>query len=161
MKQIKIEYYGMEGQGATVKEAKADAGRKLASLAKDVDNQAVIRVQGHTLILVRNSWSWSYHVISPDDPDGSMYSQSSGYSTREEAEKNARRHLAQNLIFVASDHGASVIRDAHDYREHIEYVAWQLAARHAKTITDDSKAIHRWACDNSRSFVEQAQAECH
>lgn len=67
MKQITLEYYGVTGQGATVKEAKADAGRRIQELTNNSIswNPVLITWQDWHIIIMRGLYGWGYKLINP------------------------------------------------------------------------------------------------
>lgn len=95
---VRIVYYGMEGEGPTLKEAKADAARKLQAFVKDTFQPAFFAGKTHLLAVIREQWGWTTRVIllAEASENGRIDTcASSGYADREDAIRHARSHLAQ------------------------------------------------------------------
>lgn len=124
-KTIQITYFGMEGEGKTLTEAKQDAGRKLEAAMDGSYLPYVFTHMGHTLIVFREPDGWAYMMIYPDD-DGQKSGSSSGGNSQEETIRQGLRHMAQNLYNPKTgEDGMSVLRNKDDIRQHQNWVEWQ------------------------------------
>src|SRR5215469_18888121 len=95
-KTIRITYFGVEGEGATVKEAKLAAGRKIEEHVKALDDQPVIvRVGEWSALVAYTANGWGYRII--DCPDHSYEPGpvflNYGEPDKHEIRKRALRHL--------------------------------------------------------------------
>jgi hypothetical protein len=91
-KTIRIAYYGMDGEGPTVREAKADAGNKLERLVKDVESGPQIYSFGDRLaIIVRARYSWGYRLVENNKPMGGGCT---GFENFAAAQRSALGHMA-------------------------------------------------------------------
>jgi hypothetical protein len=91
-KTIRITYYGMDGEGPTVREAKADAGKKLERLVRDVESGPQIYCFGRrTAIIARTRYSWSYRLIENNKPMGGGCT---GFENFADAQRSALSHMA-------------------------------------------------------------------
>ena len=107
-----------------------------------------------------NGHELGYSILSPFSTDyatsfRNVYP-SSGYSTTE-----ILRHVAQ-LHWLDPDHGYRIVDklDKEGQREHLHWVAWQLAYKSRKDAGDDANTAHQWATWNADQFIERAKAEC-
>jgi hypothetical protein len=95
-KSIRITYYGMDGEGPTVKAAKEDAGRKLARLVAETEEAPVIiAADGVAAIVAYSKWGWGHRLITAQESGLQTGQQfvSGNYETRHEAELAALRHV--------------------------------------------------------------------
>jgi hypothetical protein len=90
MATVTIEYFGVEGIGRNVTEAKRDAGHKLEKLARECFPR-IYSWRGHSVVCYATAWGGAYSMIHPDS-DG-MANGSSCASSREDAEDSGIRHL--------------------------------------------------------------------
>jgi hypothetical protein len=95
-KTIRITYYGIDGQGATVKAAKEDAGHKLARLvAQTEEAPVIIAADGVAAIVAFSKWGWGHRLIAAQASGFQTGQQfvSGSYETRHESELAALRHV--------------------------------------------------------------------
>lgn len=92
-----LTYYGMEGSGPTVKEAKADAGRKLEGLVEDIRRGPyVVSIGPYVAIVFRGLERWGYKIIvSPDGVQAGAVHWNDGWGDRELSIARVACHLAQ------------------------------------------------------------------
>jgi hypothetical protein len=91
-KVIRITYYGMEGEGPTVREAKADAGNKLEQLVRDTESRPQIYSFGDRLaIIARTRYSWGYWLLENNKP---MSGGTHGFENFADAQRSALSHMA-------------------------------------------------------------------
>jgi len=95
--------------------------------------------------------NWLYAILQPETPtkDGRLQeSVSAGYEEREEAERAARRRVAQLLMNPATGYAAEeIIEDAQDRRQHLRQFAWQRAYYEAHIFNGLSDEQARNAAD--------------
>jgi hypothetical protein len=94
-KKIRIEYFGVEGEGPTVTAAKQDAGRRLEHLVKQTEESPTIIKVGGVAALVafqRHGWGWRLIQTTGQALNTGRIHVSSGYDKRE-AELGALKHV--------------------------------------------------------------------
>ena len=96
MKTIRITYYGMDGEGSTVTDAKRDAGKKIEEALSRIGRVEMVTMQGLSAILYGDKNGYSYKILFPDDPEnGRIWGCSSFGNDKDEAMDHLRNHLAQ------------------------------------------------------------------
>ena len=132
-KKITIEYFGMTGEGSTVKEAKLAAGAKIEKLVKADFSPIAVQHGGHTAFMWREVYGWNYAILKPGENWNSGFSCSSYGNDKGECEKAMRRGLAQYLINPgdrsSAEFSAQIIKDERDRKEHYNYCEWQFCYR--------------------------------
>ncbi len=139
---MSLEYFGMPGCGATVKEAKLDAGRKIEAALTGTYQPSIINWRGRTAIVYRDATNgWCYGTMDTTEGVKQSYStcHPSNNDDRLGVELSARKHLAQNgqqygertcELFAAV--GGRMTRELEQAeREFAEYGTWQDAYRDA------------------------------
>jgi hypothetical protein len=97
MTKINLEYFGMPGSGATVKEAKADAGRRIEAAFDGSYAPFMLSHRGKMLVASRDPKSgWGYRIFDADElkPYTSADHCSCMIKSRDECLLAAVRHLA-------------------------------------------------------------------
>ncbi len=94
---IRITYYGMDGEGATVKDAKLDAGRKIEQALSGAYNPKLLVLEGHAILLARSPQGYGYSIVTDGEKSlkPGMVWATSNFQDESEAEAYARYHLAQ------------------------------------------------------------------
>jgi hypothetical protein len=131
-KTIRITYYGMDGEGSTVREAKADAGNKLERLVRDVTSGPQLYCFGGRMAIVaRTKESWSYRLVENGKPmGGDAY----GFENFADAQRSALGHMAD----LAWSHDVS-----HDRAFAAEAMkCLEAANRERERAIDD--LVYRW-----------------
>lgn len=143
---VKIEYFGMDGQGRNVTAAKKDAGAKIQRALSGDYSPILIRAHGEGILIFREpKYGWGYTLIHPDT-QGRLWSNGSNYDNQKEAERKARSHLAQIIFAHDGPDGSEVIKNKSDLAEHKGWIKWQrLYKRWANTGAPD-KICHKNAC---------------
>lgn len=147
--QVHITYYGMDGIGRTVTEAKKDAGAKIERLVKELTGPTMGVIHGVPCCLWRDRGGWSYQILSPDSDHSFVKRWGSGrYETAAEAEASMRYSLAQDHCL---DQDWEQWRDelpSRELRHDLErYRRWQLDYKRlrAEGKTDsDAHALASW-----------------
>lgn len=95
MATVRITYYGMEGEGKNLTEAKRDAGRKIEAAFSGNYTPEILSHRGYAILLAREPSGWGARIIV--DPDGIRDGRVwiSGQETYEDAKRGALTHLAQ------------------------------------------------------------------
>ena len=145
MKTVRIEYYGMEGSGRNVTEAKKDASQKLTAAIRGSYEPLLLTLGDHQQLIWRHPrQGWTKTIIT----DGSNGCATLGYGDRLECENHARLHMAQNHWDFTNDREClEFIHDAHDKREFERWVEWQRQYKELiNSGVDDMKARELIRC---------------
>jgi hypothetical protein len=104
MNRVRVTYYGMDGEGATMKEAKADAASKLEKIVSDTDWTPRFYIDGSQRVLIyRELDGWHYSIVHTDTDNLCLQS---ACADKRDAIRRALRHLAQ--ITWTPDRGLTV-----------------------------------------------------
>ena len=146
MTTVRIEYYGMDGQGKNVTEAKRDASIKIEKALGGDYSPVIIRANGEGVLIFRTPRDgWGYALLHPDT-QGRVYSNGGTYPTQQEAERRARAHLAQNVFEHDGPDGTEVIKDKRDLDEHKRWVEWQRLYKRWRDAGATDNVAHSNAC---------------
>ena len=139
MSKITLDYFGSSGTGATVKEAKLDAGRKIEALHSGTWTPVIREWRGYAVLIHRNLNGWEYCFIQhPGEPLHIPPGCSCGFHDRADAVKSAERHIA-DVGWTCADpleafpvwFGTDANREHTNLRrEIIDGRKWQLQMRH-------------------------------
>lgn len=170
MSKVSIEYYGMDGMGRTLTEAKKDAGMKIEQAMKGSYEPKVIASRGYVILVWRDPYGWrsSYITDGGDDKGGNdgfreQLSYSSGHVFKE-AYQSALMSLAQatwdgqeQLPPCLGDASSLLKRRDVDGKSMLsEFAHWrgfQLAYRAARANGIEDHACHQWACEHTAEFA--------
>lgn len=122
---VRITYYGMDGEGRNVTEAKKDAGRKIEEALHGNYTPFVLARDGVAFVAHRNPQGWGYTIFRDDESGGSSYCS----DTREGTIRCMRSHAAQYFADSTPDYGASYIENAEDLHAHISLINWHRGYR--------------------------------
>ena len=122
---IKIEYFGMPGEGPTVKEAKLDAGRKIEAALHGSYAPTFLTFGDYTALVWREPTGWGYRLLS--EKDNTLYA--SCNDSRDEAMRRAKRHLAQLAELTIPDEEILAYVHKDDRREIENGIRWQREMR--------------------------------
>lgn len=156
---ISLEYFGMEGEGATVKEAKLDAGSKIEALVRESGTPTLVGpCNGHCAIMWRDKYGWAYSLL-PDAGKEPSSLCAHHEANRDECYDSAASHLAQcycdcDEVMTVADVPAFVT-SRRGRMEQVSYNRWQRAARHAQRLGLDSNQVHAWACQHETEFTNK------
>ncbi len=152
MKTIHIEYYGVDGYGPTVKDAKADAGAKIAKAMKAEYTPYMLQLGEVTGLIHRSPLG--YHTsVWVGQKSGDIYGTMHGECTRGDAMKSMRRHMADVAGIDAEQAAVWFYKDREGLSYWKEKQAFQLAYKHGKAQGIPDSEIHAYACDNTRAFI--------
>lgn len=147
MTKINLEYFGMPGSGATVKEAKQDAGHRIEQALEGDYNPIVIRFRDHMLVVARDpKLGWGYRIVYPDVKSvrDSLYLQGTE-DDRETCIAHAVRHLADILReYRESPENLLPLFDGAIYNRRLSgetYREWQ----HYCEMSDETNRRYRYA----------------
>lgn len=111
-KTIKLTYYGIEAEGATVKEAKLAAGREIEHIITQTEEPPVyIEVCGVSALVAFGRWGWGYTLLSyaagqPIKIKTGPHFASGNCRTKREAELRALQHVIDVAWSFPPDDGA-------------------------------------------------------
>lgn len=121
--EVRITYYGMEGVGKNVTEAKRDAGSRIEEALKG-DHEPVIigDLARYAALLFRTpQHGWTYAVLAPDTKR--LCAHLGIGNSRENVERHARNHLANLLDDVSLIDGKRYPADVTSWQEKHD---WQV-----------------------------------
>jgi len=145
---VRITYFGMEGEGPTVTAAKQHAGAKIErALSGDYTPLALVW-RGHVAIVAREPRSgWGYRLVHVDGARRqSLYLNGDGDGNPVDAERAARRHLAQNAWDGSETDEASIIEHEQDRREFRSWAAHSVAYKRARDAGATDEQAYRVGC---------------
>lgn len=150
MNTITMTYYGVEGRGRNITEAKRDAGSKIEKAIEGTYEPLILRFHDLVGICSRHPLhGWDYTIVYPDsqmDKQGHIRSCFAGsYDTRAEAEQGLRRHIAQNVFNPrdpnSAQETASFILDERDRKDHLSWCEWHYKIQVLRTRGYDDRQI--------------------
>lgn len=145
MNTVRITYYGMDGEGRNVTEAKRDAGAKIENaLTGNYTPQLIRGSTSEAVLIFREPSGWYYSPIHADST-GRVCTIGS-YDTQKEAERKARQHLAQNIFTLDGLDGSEVILDKADKREHATWIEYQRLYKAWRDTGLADQQAHEKAC---------------
>ena len=146
---ITLTYHGMDGEGPTVKEAKLDASRKIEKYLKDTEHGPhTFTTEGYVVLVYRMHNSWASRIFGP------LLSgcECSGQSSKEEATRRAKYHLAQTISSI--DNVRTDLCHPDDKNELTRYFDWQRRWKEFKAQGFNDNDCHKLA---SGWTIEQVQ----
>lgn len=150
-KQITLDYYGVEGTGRTVTEAKRDAGERIKRIVRHLSPR-IYSWRGYSVVISPNEHGAQYTLIHPDS-DGSVHS-CSLCADMDDATKSAVKHM----LSVARQVGDMTMPEWIDAdlaaqleREWRDNDAFQVAYRYAEAYEESDP--HGWACNHRAEFL--------
>lgn len=98
MNKVTVTYYGMEGTGRTVSEAKKDAGAKIEKALKGYYTPLILRHDGEMALVARDPFQgWGYRLIHADSTETKeQVYLNTGIWSQEDCIRSAFHHMAQN-----------------------------------------------------------------
>ena len=161
---VRITYFGADGEGSTVTEARRDAGERIGRMLGGSYTPQLIgslRDNYSALLWREPKYGWNYKIIGPEQPEGALHSCTSG-DDYESAKRHATRHLA-TLLFDAGDpatwqRSLDLVEKA-DRREIADYIGWQAAAHQCRTeqvaagAPEDTEACRAFADAHRLEFA--------
>lgn len=93
---LTIKYYGVEGAGRNVTEAKKDAGRKIEASLTGSYTPTIVAWRGNAVLVFREPGGWCTRLIADSEGirEGRQYGHPN-HSQEKDAIKEAREHVAQ------------------------------------------------------------------
>lgn len=154
---VSITYHGMQASGRNLTEAKRAAGAKIADILSDMAPRLVAHPDKMQLaVIFRNpSGDWSYRRMDrPEHARMDLGCTCGGFSTAADAERAARKHMAQCAYIYGGDNGAAWVENQEDMVEHLRWVKWQDRHADARAAGADDETAREWA--NGRLAVTGA-----
>jgi hypothetical protein len=159
-KKIIVEYFGFRGDGSTVKEAKLDAGRKIAALHVGHWLPELIEWRGEAALVYRTLDGWEYTFIQHDGGALRTRGIAIGDGTFAGTVRAARRHL----VDIAWRFGDPVdlfpewFKNSEDRRDIIGRREWQIRYRRLKAEGKSDGEAHQLASEISAPRDVRANA---
>ena len=150
---VHITYYGMDGEGRTITEAKNDAGAKIEKALHGYYTPRILRHAGYMALVAREPFSgWGYRLIHAacTETEEPIYLNTSR-DDKEETVKTAFRHMAQ---LAQTYQGIEKYLTDADRRHLDDYFAWQNRYADFKAQGYNDNDCHRLASGLS---IEQVQ----
>lgn len=119
---------GITGSGRNITAAKADWLAKVKVALEGTFTPIRVTVHGLTAFVWREREGWCYKILrglKPDESKEVLYGCGMMVGTRDDAERAARAHLAQNLFIKYICTGMSAIINEEDRKDHARWVEWQ------------------------------------
>src|ERR1035441_9311398 len=146
---IQIEYCGMSGAGATVKEAKQDAARKIEAALSN-DYTPLVLVHGGNIVVIWDTPNNGLNSSYLHDGKLSGVCMHPSNETITGATDSHRLGLAQLAANVESNEVPSIISG--DKRLVREYASWLGFQRAYRKGNGNDCAKHQWASEHGREF---------
>ena len=164
MAKITLDYYGMTGTGATVKEAKLDAGRQIEQALNGDYTPSLIHWRQYTVLMAREPrQGWGYRISHPTPEHGETIQErmwlNGGHEDRDACLLQLVKHIADiarptgenpeaSLPFFNILPGHTMQHDA--YRDFVDNCKrtdrFQLRHRHATDVLQlPNGDAHAWA----------------
>lgn len=140
---VRITYYGIEGEGVTLKEARADAARNIEVALEGSYTPKLLEFGNHQALVWREPVGWGYRLLN--GADTCLYP-SVFHAKQEGAERQARYHLAQSGWEPANDGPALAYVHRDDRATLATWIAWQRRYAHARAEGLSDVEAHRKAC---------------
>lgn len=134
MATIKVEVYGFEGSGATLKAAREDAQNKAREALSGYYTPRILSWRGVVLTMWRDPRSgYAYSIVSPSQ--GEKHERHNGSThpacghDEDAAWRRAVSHLAQFASTVADTEAPAFVTDKGDRASYASYWRWQRQYR--------------------------------
>lgn len=133
-KQVTIQYFGMEGTGRTLTEAKQDAGRRIEKAVTGSYLPFVQSYRGQSVLVWRELERWQFRLLTDYETgavrDGFVYGCGAGQDTFDDVVKAAKYALAQTTWQPEDgDFPPDFLKSEDIRREFKSWAAWQLRYR--------------------------------
>src|SRR5229473_3349469 len=150
---ITLEYFGFQGQGATVKEAKQDAGRKIEALHAGTFQPQLREWRGEAVLVYRTLTGWEYTFIQHQGGALRTHGTAMGDGEFFNTLRSAERHLvgvAWNVGDPLTDF-PEWFHNEEDRKDLISSREWQIAYRKFKDEGHEDNEAHRLATESRYS----------
>ena len=165
MATVRIEYYGMDGTGKTVTEAKKNAGAKITAALAGSYTPTILAHRGYAILVWREPDGWRTRLIA--DPADGIRGDGGGTGfcpgdTETDAIRGAQRHLAQ-LGWTHDDgpEAPDFLTDRSDRADFRSWAVFQIRHRAARNYGLSPNDAHSWAGrDPSRPDLAKLDIPC-
>lgn len=158
MATVRIEYYGVEGSGKNVTEAKRDAGSKIENALSGSYTPIILQAGDETIIVFRSPDGWQYGFLR----NGELGSIQGQDKDKKEVERSARRHIGSNVTEWKTCFGPDdvhpIVKEERDRREIADNCKWQREMRRATEAGLDDRNARYWISGFTQ-FMTQAVPE--
>jgi hypothetical protein len=157
MATVRITYFGMDGAGSTVTEAKKDAGRKIEAALDGSYAPSIIDHRGYSVLVYREPMGWCDKLIRcPEGMRTGRQYASANHATEKDALRAACRHVAQLGWTEADGQEPPVfLTDRADIAEYKAWTRFQLRYQAARRAGLEGNDAHSFAgCDPSRPELQ-------
>lgn len=138
---ITLKYYGVEGTGRTITDAKKDAGAKIEQMLKGDYTPYLLRHGEYMALITREPhYGWGYRLIHPDTL-GRMFTTSCGPGGFAECLSRAKYHVAQLV-----GHYDGLDLDPDERRSLDSYYTFQDVYAELMAIGATDEQAYRSAC---------------
>lgn len=151
-----VDIFGFGGFGATFKEAREDAMRKIGVALGADYSPVIVQWQGMTTVLWQTPWGICSRTIGSADVATDKLEPTCQHwagSTMEVERQRACLNLAQGSCFFGTDLLPAILAHCEPWvqSDYWSWVSWQRAYRAAPTeLSANDK--HRWASDHAKQF---------
>jgi hypothetical protein len=152
---IELEYCGVHGSGATVKEAKLDATRTIENYVDRQFCKRVVQWRGNAVVIIPSLQGWDWIQIHNDEPEKAVVHSPGGYcdsgADLAATLERAKEHVAR-LGWKAGEGIPELLTTPESRRSFASWAGFQLAYNDARTHGLPDVQRHQWALDHSREF---------
>lgn len=130
MATVRVTYYGMDGEGRNLTEAKRDAGRKIEEALAGDYTPEVVAYRGYVALVARDPAGWDHRlIVTPEDGPRVGPAPMHGGNNREkdDAVRSARMHVA-HLGWTLADGlvAPEILRSRDEQREFLSWAEHQI-----------------------------------
>lgn len=152
MPKITLEYLGVEGTGRTVKEAKADAVRKIEQLLKADRSPYFMSFRGQHVIIWHTGTSYAYRQVNNEEDYSRGKKIQWGTQTCSDDISQVlgeiRQHLAQ-VCWDGVEEMSPLLTEEREQRDFAQWQRFQIAYQDARAKGLSDTECHRYACEHS------------
>jgi len=157
---IRIDHYGVEGEGKTITQAKADAGRKIQAMLKGNYTPEIFTYKGRCSLIWREPFSGWYSRMLTDYETGQirpgLQNGCSSHSSKTDAIQATRLNLAQAAWTTTDGLTIPEILEPDQAQDFIAWARFQLKYQELKSGGLSEAECHRQACDAMYQRPEQS-----
>ena len=149
---VSIVYYGMDGWGRNVTEAKRDAGARIERALTGSYTPEVYSHRGMAYLVYRTPDGWHAAIIADETgirPNGVYGVCGCNYGDKAEAVRRALYNLAQlTWTHDDDDEAPEFVKDRSDRSDFRGWVRFQRRCKIARERGMNDADIHAYACEN-------------
>jgi len=153
-KVVTVDMAGLTGEGANKTEAREDLNRQIRDALDGPYYPTLISAHYKSALIWREPCGWAYALLHPERAhpethDERLWGNGNSYASFTEADRAARRHMAQWIFEFDGATGACVIQDEDDRRDHRKWVEWQYCYKAWRDSKRNDVDAHREACNRN------------